>query len=138
MDRERFDALTRLLATTPLRRAALGGVLGAGLAGTPGLTRAAKKNRHKKGKGGRQTRGTAQVSAQAADRSSPGQGSNYSGCEFDGDDFSGDDLSSSRGVGTSFRTAELVGTNLASSNLKSAVFRNANLCGADLSSSTLR
>ena len=45
MDRERFDALTRLLAATPSRRAALGALLGAGLAGTSGTVGAAKNTR---------------------------------------------------------------------------------------------
>ena len=138
MDRERFDALTRLLAATPSRRAALGALLGTGLAGTLGVAEAAQKKRNKQRQKRTKNRRRGGVSAQAADCSSPGQGSNYSGCNFDDEDFSGEDLSSSRGVETSFRTAELVGTDFSSSNLKSAVFRNANLCGADLSSSTLR
>ena len=63
-----------------------------------------------------------------------GSSLDVSGCNYAGEDHSGEDLSSSRMVGTTFRTGTLVRTDLSSSNLKSAVFREANLCGADLRS----
>ncbi len=47
MDRERFDALTRLLATRETRRAALGAALGAALFGA-GMETGAKRRRRKK------------------------------------------------------------------------------------------
>ena len=138
MDRERFDALARLCATSSSRRVALGALLSTGLAGAAGVAEAAKKDRTKNRKSGKKGRDSSQVSAQAATCSSPGPSSNLSGCNYDGEDFSGDDLSGSRMVGTTFRNAELTGSNLSSSNLKDASFRGADLCGADLSSSTLR
>lgn len=135
MDRDAFDGLAKLLAASPSRRAALGVLIGGGLAGALGATDA-NKDRKKRGRG-KQGRDTAQISAQAADCSNPGPSTNISGCPFQDADFSGDDLSGSRMVGTNFRRAELVGTDLSSSNARNAVFREADLTCADLRSSTL-
>jgi hypothetical protein len=135
MDQESFDRLARVMGTIGSRRAAMGALLGAGLAGTLGVADAAKKDRNKKRRSGR---GKAQVSAQAADCLSPGPSTNISECNYEGDNFSGDDLSGSRMVRTIFRDADMILTNLSSSNAKEANFRGANLRGADLSSSTLR
>jgi uncharacterized protein YjbI with pentapeptide repeats len=132
MDHESFDRIARLLGSAGSRRTALGAVLGTGLAGAIGGTEAAKKKR----RSGKKDR--AQVSAQAADCSSPGPSSNNSDCDFAGDDFSGDDLSGSRMVRTNFRRADMILTNLSSSNAKEANFRGANLRGANLSDSILR
>jgi hypothetical protein len=138
MDREQFDALTRMLAATPSRRAALGALLGAGLAGGAGRTaanaRGNARTRHKaKGKN---------VAAQAADCLSPGHGTNLNGCNFNNRDFAGADLSSSSMRGTRFRGANLCGADLSSSQLRDADFRGfaapgnaTNLTRADLSSS---
>jgi hypothetical protein len=138
MDRDAFDGLTRLLAASPSRRAALGALLGTGLAGVLGAAEAATKDRKRKRSNGKKGRGKAQLNAQAADCLSPGPGTNIAGCHFQGEDFSGQDLSSSRMVGTNFRRARLVGTNLSSSNAKDAVFREADLTCADLRSSALK
>jgi hypothetical protein len=56
MDRVRFDALARLLATPGSRRAALGALLGAGLAGLSTDTLAAKSKRARKRRGGSKKR----------------------------------------------------------------------------------
>jgi hypothetical protein len=134
MDRDAFDGLAKVLAASPSRRAALGALLGAGLAATVSAAEAKKDRRQRKG--GKQGK-KVQVTAQAADCLSPGQGTNISGCNYAGDDFSGGDLSSSRMVGTNFRGAALAATDLSSSNAKNAIFREANLTCADLRSSTL-
>jgi uncharacterized protein YjbI with pentapeptide repeats len=138
MDRNAFDGLTKLLATSPTRRKALGALLGAGLAGSLGMAEAARKDRKQRRAGKNKKKATGRVSAQAADCLSPGPSSNMNNCPFQGSDFSGDDLSGSSMVGTRFTNARLVGTNLSSSNMKTATFRGANLTCADLSSSTLR
>lgn len=136
MDRNAFDGLTKLLATTPNRRAALGALLGAGFFGVAGIADAAKKDREKR-RVSKKGKGTAQVSTQTA-CASPGPGSNLSGCNFDHATFSGDDLSGSKMVATTLRRALLIRTDLSSSNARNAVFRDADLCGANLRSSTLR
>ena len=138
MDHGSFDRIARLLGSAGSRRAAIGALLGTGLAGAIAGAEAAKKDRNKKRRNGKKGRGNAQVSAQAADCLSPGHGSNISNCNYTNGDFSGQDLSSSRMVGTIFRNADLVETDLSSSNAKDANFRGADLCGADLSSSQLR
>lgn len=137
MDRDAFDGLTKVLAASPSRRAAIGALLGTGLGGALGTAGAAKRGRGTRRPRGKAGRRGAQVSAQAADCANPGPSSNISSCNFQDADFSGDDLSGSRMVATNFRNAELVGTDLSSSNAKNAVFREANLCGANLRSSTL-
>jgi hypothetical protein len=138
MDREAFDGLARLLATSPTRRAALGALLGAGLAGPLGAADAKKKKSARKRGSHKKARGGPDITAQAVDCSSPGPSSTMNGCDFDGEDFSGDNLSGSRIVGTTFRNAELTGTNLSSSNMKDASFRGADLTCANLRSSTLK
>jgi hypothetical protein len=132
MDRDAFDGLTKLLASSPNRRKALGALLGAGLAGSLG---AAEANKSRKGRRGG-TKGAARLAAEAT-CASPGPSANLSGCDFSGADFSGDDLSGSRLVATIFRGADLAGANLSSSNAKNAVFREADLSCANLRSSTL-
>jgi hypothetical protein len=136
VDRETFDALTRLLAEAPSRRRALGALLGAGVAGLAGVASGARERRSNT----RTRRGNRRNPARPAGVAClhPGPGSDLSGCHFQGKELSGADLSSSRMVGTGFNNATLVGADLSSSNLKDAWFRNANLCRADLSSSQLR
>lgn len=136
MDRNAFDGLTKLLGASPNRRAALGALFGAGLAGTLGAADAARKDR-KRRKAGKKRAGATEVSAQAADCLNPGPSSNISGCPFQNANFSGDDLSGSRMVATNFRDADLARTNLSSSNARNAIFREADLTCANLRSSTL-
>lgn len=70
MDREHFDALTRLFAANPTRRAALGALLAAGLAGASGRAEAkpnvrnrTKRKTHTK----RKQQSPVALSAEAAD-----------------------------------------------------------------------
>ena len=53
MDRERFDALARLLAATGSRRGAIGALIGAGLLGTGLEAEARKRNGNRRGGGGK-------------------------------------------------------------------------------------
>ncbi|MFN8590509.1 MAG: pentapeptide repeat-containing protein [Thermomicrobiales bacterium] len=131
MDRDRFDALARVLATSASRRAAIVTLLGGGLAGGS----VAGRERHG---ANRATRGGRDRVRGEAACGSPRHGANMNGCNFNGRDFSGDDLSAASMVGTTFNDATLIGTNLSSSNLRDAKFRRANLCWADLSSAILR
>jgi hypothetical protein len=137
MARDTFDSLTRLLATSPTRRVALGALLGGGLAEVFDPVASARKSRKAKRprRAKRATRGAIAVEASCAN---PGPSRNMNGCNFNGDDLSDANLSSSKMVATTFRDATLVGTNLSSSNMKQADFRRANLCGAVLRSSTLK
>lgn len=132
MDRDRFDALTRLFISSSSRRTVLGALLGAKLSAP--LADAAKKRKRREK---RRQRNAPAVAAQAVDCLSLGHGANVSGCNYTGEDHSGEDLSSSRMVGTIFRDGTLVGADLSSSAMKNAVFRNAEMCGADLRSSTV-
>lgn len=134
MDRDAFDGLTRLLATTPSRRAALGALLGATLTGTS--VAGARNGRARRGKS--HQAGRARVSAQGVNCDRSGPTSNVSGCTLDGRDFSGDDLSNAKMVGASFRGATLRGTDLSSSDMKNAIFRGADLTCADLHASMLK
>jgi hypothetical protein len=151
VDRDRFDSLTRVLATTPSRRAALGALLAASVAAVPGLTDARNKkskNRKKDRKNARKKTPAvaapaveASISAEAVVCQPPRHSANLSGCNYNNDDLSGADLSSSRMVGTSFRGTNLCGADLSSSQLKNADFRGfaagnvTNLTNADLHSS---
>ena len=144
MDHGSFDRFTRLLGSAGSRRAALGALFGTGLAGTLAAAEAAKKGGNKKRNRGNgkskakaKNAGAADVTAQAADCSSPGPSSNMNGCNYDDAEFSGKNLSSSKMVGTRFRNANLSGANLSSSNMKDADFRGADLSCANLRSSTL-
>jgi hypothetical protein len=134
MDHESFDRLARALGALGSRRAALGALFGAGVAGTFGVAEAAKKHR-KRGKS--RNRGEDRVSAQAV-CPPPDHGVNRSNCDYSGEDFSGQEIHSSIYKNTIFRDADLIETDMHSSNFRDANFRGANLCGADLSSSNLR
>lgn len=116
MDHESFDRLARVLGAPASRRAALGALLGSGLAGAVGRGR---------------------VSAQAT-CPPPDNGVNRSGCDYTGQDFSSQDIHSSVYKNTIFRETTMVLTDLHSSSMRGADFGDANLCRADLSSSVLR
>jgi uncharacterized protein YjbI with pentapeptide repeats len=129
MDRDRFDALTRLCAASSSRRGTLAALLGAGLAGVAGGTDA-RKRRGQRSRNGR-------VAAQAVDCANLASGQDVSGCDYTGEDHSRENLSSARMVGAIFRDALLVGTNLNSASMQRAVFRGAKLTGANLASGVL-
>ena len=154
MDRERFDALARLLATTGSRRAALGVLLGAGLFGQspdllakPGKGKGKDRgqDRKRRGKRGRNDRGDEQDPGSAVESGCgtkqcdpPEPGSTRSGCDFNGfrgASFAGQDLHGSvfrriDGRGTSFAGTDARGTVFAEACLRSASFRGARLGGS--------
>ena len=121
MDRDRFDALTRLLGRAGSRRAALGAVLGATVGGSALVTQAKKgKNKKKKNK-----------------KKAPQTCFGTLVCEFpsDGLDFENCDLSGTQIEtcdGCTFRRADLGDTDLSEGSFQGVSFRNANLRGADL------
>ncbi len=137
MDRERFDALVRLIAARRSRRGTLAALLGAALLGQ--TTGVAGKYRKGRGGGGKRRRETNRdkrpVGAEAASCASPGPSSNLKECNFAGDDLSGFELSGSNMKNTNFNGATLCGTDLSASNLKQADFRNAELTRATLDGS---
>jgi hypothetical protein len=144
VDRDRFDALTRVLATTPSRRVALGALLAAAVAGVPGLTAARnkkRKQRHKKRQKTRTTRpGTeaASLSSEAVQCDPPRHSARLVGCDYSGGDLDGVVLHSSNLKNAKFTGTSLIEANLHATTLTGADFSGANLCGADLSSSALR
>ncbi|MGH2616226.1 MAG: pentapeptide repeat-containing protein [Thermomicrobiales bacterium] len=126
MDRNRFDALTRLLGREGSRRAALGAALSAAILGT-GLRAGAKKKNRKKKKNPPQTCfGTLLCEF-------PGPALDFENCDFSGQDVcEGADCS-----GSNFRRADLSNAELDDGNFQGASFRDANLRGADLEDSDL-
>jgi hypothetical protein len=146
MDRERFDTLTRLLATTPSRRAALGALLAATVAGVPGLSEAKTKHRKKRRKQQRKkdreqerdpTGGSraASLNAEAVQCEPPRPSDTLKGCNYNDRDLRGVDMHSSTLTDAKFRTAILCEAKLYSAQLRRADFRGANLTRADLHSS---
>ena len=121
MDRERFDALARTLATKGSRRGALGALLGAALLGNSPDALA----KHGKGSGKGKPR---KVRAQAA-KCFPGKscvlgpGRNNTGCDFESS--------------TGFRNANLTGSQFSKANLRGVDARGANFTGAQLSGACL-
>jgi hypothetical protein len=144
MDRERFDALARLLATTGPRRAVLGALLGADLLGrNPGaLARPGKgKGRKRRGKRRRRNGGGGQEPEPPANCcgteqcAPPESGSTRSRCDFAGQSFVGQDLGGSifRGIDgrlANFIDTDLGGTVFAEACLFAASFRRARLGGS--------
>jgi hypothetical protein len=122
MERDRFDALTRLLGRAGSRRAALGAVLGATVGGSALVTQAKKgKNKKKKNK-----------------KKAPQTCFGTESCAFpsDGQDFENCDLSFTSIAscdGCNFRRADLGGVDLEEGSFQGVSFRNANLSSADLS-----
>ena len=119
MDRERFDALARLLATTGSRRATLGALLGASLLGQrpdllakPGKGKNQDRKRRKKrghtGNDGGQNPDPAPEPCCGTQRcADPEHGSTRSECDFAGRSFVGQDLNGSifrriNGIGANF------------------------------------
>ena len=122
MDRERFDALTRLLGAEGSRRTALGAVLGAALAGR-GSAAARKGRNRKKSKGKKKNRPRTCFGTKSCRFPSDGQ-------DFEDCDFAGDSLANCNGC--NFRDADLGGADLSEGSYQGASFREANLRGANL------
>ncbi|MFN8594008.1 MAG: pentapeptide repeat-containing protein [Thermomicrobiales bacterium] len=129
MDRERFDALTRMLAAPASRRKAVAALFGIGITGSADL--GAAKQKRRKTQGGK-------VSAQASTCDSPGPGKNLSGCDYRGDDFSGQSLAGANLNAAIFVDATMVSANLSGASAKGTRFADADLCGATLRSAVLK
>jgi hypothetical protein len=146
MDRDRFDALTRLLGSAGSRRAALGAALGATLGGSA-LGAQAKKGKSKKKKNKKKAPQTCFGTLLCE---FPSDGLDFENCDLSGTDIdscdgcnfrradlSETDLSkgaapgSGRFQGVSFRNANLSGANLEEADVSGASFRDACLSGAN-------
>lgn len=147
MDRERFDALARLLATTGSRRATLGAFLGVGLLGhdpdalaKPGKGRGKdRKRRRKRGRNDRDDDQNPEPSSEACCGATkpcapPEPGSTRAGCDFGDRSFAGEDHHGSifrriEGAGANFDDTDNHGSVFAAACLRFATFRGANLRG---------
>jgi hypothetical protein len=155
MDRERFDALARLLAAQGSRRGALGTLIGAALLGVGSEAEAKKNNRHhhkrhQKAQKRRRRRAQAAQTCFGTDGCAfPSDGKDFENCNFinfdftescDGCNFRRADLTDAdfndnpdaSFQGVSFRAANLRGADLAFVDVSGASFRDACLVGADL------
>jgi hypothetical protein len=133
MDRDRFDALTRLLGASGSRRATLGGLVGTALLGG-GLETAAKSKKGKKAKTCFGTKSCpfpsdgqdfeqCQLAGLAAE--------DCNGCDFRGADLGNADFSHVKVQGASFRNANLRNAFFDHADASGASFRDACLVGAD-------
>lgn len=145
MDRERFDALARLLATTGSRRGAIGALVGAGLFGTGLETEARKRNGKRRGGGGkgksRNRRNQAQAEqlpARCCSRNNctPGPGKNLYKCCYENANVSGKNFSGANLGQANFSGANATGANFQGANAGGACFVDANLTNAKINSST--
>jgi hypothetical protein len=149
MDRDRFDALTRLLASSGSRRAALGALLGAGLVGAS-LDALAKKNgkkdrgqakdkRTKKRKQQRKNRARAEAAAGCckSGNCAPGTGKNLTRCCFEGQILTKKSFKSSNLTEANFTGANLTNANFASTNMTRACLVGATITGANFKSANL-
>ncbi len=144
MDRDRFDALTRLLGSAGSRRTALGAVIGTALGGSAFVAEA-RKGRKKKGKKKKNPRTCFGTGSCAF----PSDGLDFEncnlaftaiescdGCNFRRADLGGADLEDGSFQGVSFRNANLRGANLEDADVSGASFRDACLSGANFSAPT--
>jgi hypothetical protein len=151
MDRDRFDALTRLVATSASRRAALTALLGAGLSGiVPGAeTQGKGKGKRRRGRDRRRERdkkgsrnrnrdraGRAGAAAEAACCSTgncaPGPGKNLFKCCYRGQNLAGGNFRGANLGQASFAGATLTKANFSGANLDRVCFVDADLTGATL------
>ena len=159
MDRDRFDALTRLFAATGSRRTALGALLGAALLGhgaapgAPARQDGGKKAKNpKKGKAKAKKRrpnrsaaprGEPQTLAEATParcypntNCAPGPGKNVSRCNYEGRNLAGANFRGANAGKANFRNANLRGADLRGANMGDACLVGADLTGARMDGST--
>jgi hypothetical protein len=127
MDRDRFDALTRVFGKAGSRRALLGALAGSTLL-VPGLAAEAKKHKAKK-KG---NKGKARAQSDRPDTcfgtracAFPSDGRTLRACDLSGTEIASCD-------GCDFRYADLGFVDLTEGSFQGASFRDANLAGAFL------
>jgi hypothetical protein len=148
MDRDRFDALTRLLATPGSRRAAISVLLGTGLV-AKSLDALAKKpskkdrdkGKAKKARNRKQQKKRARAEAAAgcckSGNCSPGTGKNLTRCCFEGQTLTKKSFKSSNLTEANFTGANLTNANFASTNLTRACLVDATITGANFKSANL-
>lgn len=161
MDRERFDALARLLAATGSRRGAIGALIGAGLLGTGLEAEARKRNGNRRGGGGkgkdrdkdkdkdrgkgngktkdRKKRAQAeQIPARCCSTGNctPGKGKNLFKCCYEDGNVANKNFSGANLGQANFTNANASGANFQAANLGQACLVDANLTGAKTNSST--
>jgi uncharacterized protein YjbI with pentapeptide repeats len=145
MDRERFDALARVLATAGSRRGALGTLLGLAALGG-GIDALAKKGGKGRNHGGksknRNQKKRRQKERRAREQAAParcftgapcipGPGANLASCDFEGTNtLAGQNLSGSNLSKANLQDADASGAKLNSANLGGACLVDANLTGA--------
>lgn len=161
MDRERFDALARLLAATGSRRGAIGALIGAGLLGTGLEAEARKRNGNRRGGGGkgkdrdkdkdkdrgkgngktkdRKKRAQAeQIPARCCSTGNctPGKGKNLFKCCYEDGNVANKNFSGANLGQANFTNANASGANFQAANLGQACLVDANLTGAKINAST--
>jgi hypothetical protein len=131
MDREQFDALTRLAATRGSRRAAIGALLGSVLVSQDALAKGGKHHHHKGNKPPRPR------ICYPGDKCVPGTAHTNTQCDFSNSDvFVGLDAQSSNLSGSNFTNADLRGADLRAVNLSDSCLIDATLAGATVDAST--
>lgn len=142
MDRERFDALARLLGAAGSRRAVLGGIVGAAVLGTAFDVDAKKRknrNKGKNGKKGRKGKNSQEVCfGSAACEFKDQGGQDLAECNFSGTNvFVGNNCGGCSLRASNFSNADLSGTDLRGAGLRDANLNGATLINADLQGATL-
>ena len=133
MDRERFDALARLVATSTTRRTAMGALLGGALSAALG-TATARKGRDRKSRG-RNTKqqGRARIEASsccATGNCAPGAGKNLARCCYEDQNLTGKTFKGANLGGADFSGAILTNANFTGANLDKTCFIGADVTGA--------
>ena len=159
MDRDRFDAFTRLFASRGSRRAALGVLFGAKMLGLALETEASKGKVDARGRGNGRSKGQGRSRARGKQRAAkrgkshkdrqpravaeaanccatgncaPGAGRNLGKCCYQGQDLSGKSFRGANLGSASFAGATLTGADLRSANLDKTCLVDADLTGARL------
>lgn len=135
MDRDHFDALTRLLGAAASRRAALAG-LAAALTGTAASAKGGNRGKPRKRRGRVRAQ---QVPANCFTntRCAPGAGKNLSKCDYAGaSTLAGKNLKGANLTSANLLAADASGADLRGVNLGGACLTNADLSGATVNSST--
>lgn len=128
MDKNRFDALARLLGTSRSRRATLGALLGGAMLGV-GIDAEAKRRNKNKNKNKQRRRRNRNQAAQTCFGTKtcdfPSDGQSFRECNLAGADLPSCD-------GCDFRRANLADTDFYGHRFQGVSFRQANLSSADM------
>lgn len=141
MDRDRFDGLARLLATSGSRRAALGAMLGAGLLGARfegGDGRNQHKRDERRDRRRKRSSERSGIACCAGRACAPGVGKDLAGCCYRGRVLAGSNFTGSNLEAVSFAGATLTDADFSGANLQNACFVDAFLSGADVTGAKLK